>query len=86
MKNFDEARLLMNELKERSLKEYIANTFTGVSAAHLNNLDEAFDYFEKAYNDRDPLILALKYESWVPATLRSDPRFQQLLDKIDFPV
>lgn len=83
--NFEEARLLMNELKERSLKEYIPNTFTGISAAYLNDLDEAFDYLEKAYDDRDPIILTLKYESWVPAKLREDPRFQKLLDRIGFP-
>jgi adenylate cyclase len=83
--NFADARLLMNELKERSSKEYIANTFTGLSAAYLNDLDEAFYYLQKAYDDRDPIILTLKYESWVPENLRSDHRFKELLDKIGFP-
>lgn len=85
MGSFNEALALMNEIKERSAKEYIANTFNGVSAAHLNNIDEAFDYLEKAYSDRDPLILTIKYETWFPDHFKSDIRFQALLDKINFP-
>lgn len=82
---FEEAGKLMNELKERSLKEYITKTFTGISAAYLGNLDEAIDYLEKAYNDRDPILIMLKYEHWVPAALRDDPRFQNILERIGFP-
>jgi TolB-like protein/class 3 adenylate cyclase/Tfp pilus assembly protein PilF len=82
---FEKARILMNELKERSKTEYVANTFTGLSAAYLDDLDEAFDYLEKAYGDRDPILIMLKYERWVPAVLRDDPRFQNLLARIGFP-
>jgi TolB-like protein/class 3 adenylate cyclase/Tfp pilus assembly protein PilF len=85
MGDIDKALPLMNEIKERSAKEYIANTFNGVSAFHLNNIDEAFDYLEKAYNDYDPLILTIKYESWFPEHFKSDARFQALLEKIKFP-
>jgi pentatricopeptide repeat protein len=82
---YDEARALLNELKERNTKEYIAATFTGISAAYLNDLEEAFLYFEKAFNDKDPILLTLKYLNWVPENLRSDPRFQSLLDRIGYP-
>ena len=81
----EEAKTLMNELKVRAGKEYIANTFNGISAAHLNDLDTAFDYFEKAFHDRDPMILTLKNINWSPPGLREDPRFQKLLDRIGFP-
>ena len=82
---YEEAKTLVNELKERAGKEYIANTFNGISAAHLNDLDTAFDYFEKAFHDRDPMILTLKNINWSPPGLREDPRFQKLLDRIGFP-
>ena len=75
----------MNDLKERSKREYVANTFTAISAAYLNDIDEAFDYFEKAFIDRDPILLMIKYMQWVPAHVRNDPRFQNLLDRIGFP-
>ena len=81
----EEAKQLMHELKERSAKEYIAATFTGISAAYLGNYDEAFAFFEKAMEDRDPIILTLKYLKWLPASLREDARFQNLLDRIGFP-
>ena len=81
----DKGRELMNELKERSKSEYVANTFTALSAAYLNENEEAFDYFEKAYIDRDPILLLLKYAQWVPLHIRDDPRFQNLLDRIGFP-
>jgi hypothetical protein len=31
------------------------------------------------------MLLSLKYEHWVPAALKADPRFKVLLDKIGFP-
>ena len=83
--NVDKARSLMNELKERAGKEYIANTFTGLSAAYLGDLDEAFDYLEKAYDDRDPILLDMRYEKWGPPEFRNDPRFQKIIERIGFP-
>lgn len=83
--NLEEARILMNELKERSKKEYVAKTFYAVSAACLDDLDEAFELLEMAYEERDPVLLAIKYEKWVPASLKNDPRYQKLLDRIGFP-
>jgi adenylate cyclase len=82
---FDKARVLMNELKERSKSEYLSNALTALSAAYLNDMDEAFDYLEKAFIDRDPTLILLKYEPWVPEGLRADPRFQKILDRIGFP-
>jgi TolB-like protein/Tfp pilus assembly protein PilF len=84
-KQSDKAQILFNELKERSRSEYVASALMAVSAAYLNNLDEAFDYLEKAYQERDPVLVMLKYEHWVPAKLKEDPRFQMLFDRIGFP-
>ncbi len=84
MGNQDKVYELMNELKEKSLKEFVASVFIAMSVAHLDNLDEAFEYLEKAYNERDPLILTLQYGPWVPEALKNDPRFQKLLNRIGF--
>jgi tetratricopeptide (TPR) repeat protein len=81
---FDEARILMNQVKEGSQTNY-ANTLKAISAAYLNDLDEAFEFLEQAYTDRDPVILMLKYEWWAPASLRNDQRYQNLLQRIGFP-
>ena len=83
--DYEKARILMNELKERSANEYIASTFTAFSAAYLGDLDEAFDLLEAAYDNRDPILLILKYENWGPVAFRNDPRFEKILDKIGLP-
>jgi TolB-like protein/Tfp pilus assembly protein PilF len=84
-RNFEEAKLLVDELKMRADTEYIAGTYFGLSLAYLGDLDNAFHYLEKAYNDRDVIIITLKYSPYVPASLRNDARFQNLLDRIGFP-
>lgn len=81
----EKARVSMNELKERLVKEYIAYAVTGLAASYLGDLDDAFVYFERAFVDRDPMMLSLKYEHWVPDNLRADPRFGTLLQKIGYP-
>jgi len=82
---FDKARALKNELKERAKKEFISPTVTGLSAAYLDDVDEAFEYLEQAYTSRDAMLLSIKYEHWVPDMLKEDPRYKKLLDKIGFP-
>jgi adenylate cyclase len=80
----DQAYLLMNELKEKSKTEYVAPAFTAISAAYLNDVDEALDYLENAYAERDPILLVLKHARWVPSNLRTDSRFQSFLNRIGF--
>jgi adenylate cyclase len=80
----DKAHMLMNELKEKSKSEYVAPAFTAISAAYLNELDEAFDYLEKAYADRDPILLVIKHAQWVPSNIRKDSRFINLLSRMGF--
>ena len=86
MGNIKEAGTLFNELKEKSKKEYVTNTLIGLSSAYLGDLDEAFDYLQKGYDDPEPFLLSLKYVTWVPVSLKADPRFKELLKKIGFPV
>ncbi|CAN5280283.1 adenylate/guanylate cyclase domain-containing protein [soil metagenome] len=85
--NIEEARKLMNELGARAATDYKGSAYFdfGLSAAYLDNLDTAFDALEKAYDDLDPHILTIKRAPYVPALLRNDPRFQNLLDRIGFP-
>ncbi|MGK2864947.1 MAG: adenylate/guanylate cyclase domain-containing protein [Chitinophagaceae bacterium] len=84
--NIDEARKLKEELEIRSAMEHIGHIDFGISAAYLGDLDISFDAFEKAYNDLDPHILTIKCAPYIPAILRNDPRFQNLLERIGFPV
>jgi TolB-like protein/Tfp pilus assembly protein PilF len=82
---YDKANELMNELMKRSATEYIAKTFTALSAAYLNDIDKAFEFLEMAFNDHDPILLLLKYADWVPSSVRTDPRFFDLIKRIGLP-
>jgi adenylate cyclase len=84
-KRFSEARMLMDELHERSSTEYIAGTYMGISAAYLGDMDTAFECLDKALDDFDPSAPILKYVPFVPNSLRNDKRFQVLLDRIGYP-
>lgn len=52
--------------------------------ARLGKKDEALKWLEKSYADHDGAMIFLKSEP-VFDSLRSDPRFQSLLHRINFP-
>ncbi len=81
----EKAHVLFNQLKEKSEKEYVTNTLIGLSSAYLGDFDEAFNYFQKGYDDPEPFLLSLKYGTWVPSSLKADPRYKELLKTISFP-
>lgn len=50
----------------------------------LEKPDEAFRYLDRAIEEHDELIVSLpSWKAWDP--LRADPRFEQLLHKLNFP-
>ena len=80
----DEAETLLRELQERAASEYILPTFFAEVYASLGNTDEAFRWLEKAYQERTWGMLFLRIWSiWDP--LRSDPRFDDLVQRMGFP-
>lgn len=85
MGEFDKAQIIYDDLIERSKTMYITYTMIGVSAGHLGYLDEAFEYFEKGREARDPIILSLRFEHWVPARVKEDQRFAKFISKFNFP-
>jgi TolB-like protein/DNA-binding winged helix-turn-helix (wHTH) protein/Tfp pilus assembly protein PilF len=75
-----ELRRLREEAKHRYVRAVaFARVFT-----HLGDKDQAFSYLEKAYEDRDWRLALLQINPlWDP--LRSDPRFQDILRRMNFP-
>jgi hypothetical protein len=52
--------------------------------AELGNKDQAFRWFETAYQERDRLLLNLKTDYGLDL-VRSDPRFAELLRRVGLP-
>jgi tetratricopeptide (TPR) repeat protein len=82
--NIQEAQKIFDELIARSHTEYISGFFLSCAAYSLKYYDKAFEFLEKAYEQRDGLLLGSR--TWPAARqLRSDPRFKIFIQKIKFP-
>ncbi|MHC4192243.1 MAG: tetratricopeptide repeat protein [Planctomycetota bacterium] len=80
----DEAKTLLKELHKRAASEYVLPTFFAEVYASLGNTDEAFRWLERAYQERNWEMLFLRTSPrWDP--LRSDPRFDDLVQRMRFP-
>lgn len=78
-----EALNCLRELQDRSKKRYVAPFLIGGIYSALGDKDKAIDYLERAYEDRNWFLMMLKVEPALDP-LRSDPRFQDLLRRMNF--
>ncbi len=79
-----EARAILNDLMERRAQEYVPASSLANVHIGLGEHDEALRWLEVAYEERDVFLVWLK-EMWIYDPLRSDPRFQDILGRMDFP-
>ncbi len=76
-----EARTVLDELKHASEKEYVPANSIALIYAGLGEKDQAFAWLDKGYEQRDFRMQWLKIEPrW--DSLRSDPRFQDLMRRV----
>jgi len=80
----DEARKLLAELKDLSTQRYVAPYFIAMIYVGLDEKEEAFAWFEKAYQQRSFFLLFIKTDPMMDS-VRSDPRFTDLMLRIGFP-
>ena len=57
---------------------------TAFLSATIGETEEAMTWLERAYEERDPLLITAKIDPRLDS-LRSDPRFDDLLRRIGFP-
>ncbi|HEY6264249.1 MAG TPA: protein kinase [Candidatus Acidoferrum sp.] len=76
-----EARKLLDELISISKQRYVAPAYMAIPCIGLGQKDQAFDWLEKAYDDRSDWMVLLQTDP-VFDPIRSDPRFQNLLRKV----
>ena len=77
----DKALELLSELEARSRQGYVSSFWLAVVYMGLGEMDEAFRWLDKAYEERDGSLIYVT----VPIafdTLSPDPRYRQLLQKM----
>jgi Flp pilus assembly protein TadD len=79
-----DARRLLNELQAQSGTRYVASYWPALIHIGLNEKDEAFAWFTKAYEERSWWMVWIKTDPRVDP-LRSDSRFTDLMRRIGFP-
>ena len=79
-----EARKVLDDLHTLAEKQYVLPFGFAVIHTGLGENDEALEWLERAYQDRNGWMAFLQVVPWLDP-LRSDPRFQDLLRRMNFP-
>jgi TolB-like protein/tetratricopeptide (TPR) repeat protein len=78
------AREVLDKLLARSKTEYVSAYEIAAIYAGLGDRDRAFEWLEKAYEERASLLVYFRMDPRI-WSLRSDARFQELLRRMNFP-
>lgn len=79
-----EVTTVLKQFQTLSAGRYIPSTYVGILYAGLRDRDHAFEWLEKAYEERADGLTLLNVEPMVD-DLREDPRFKALIRRIGFP-
>jgi serine/threonine protein kinase/Tfp pilus assembly protein PilF len=78
-----EAQKILDQLKEQSVGSYVSSYSIAEVYVGLGDRHQALEWLEKAYEERARALVSVKVEPKVDP-LRSDPRFQDLLRRMNF--
>jgi len=77
-----EARKMLEELQVRAQTEYVSSWSFATIYSGLGEIDKAFDWYEKAIDEREPLMLHFHvHPNYDP--LRTHPRYKALMRKMN---
>ena len=76
-----EARKILDQLKERSQQTYVQPMWLAVIYIALGEKDQAFDWMQKAYEDRSAWLVYLKVDPLFDS-VRQDARFTDLMRRV----
>jgi serine/threonine-protein kinase len=81
----EKAREVLEKMENLRSTQWVGNYDIGVVYMAMGEFDEAFQYFEKAIEKQEGLIVFLKYTIRSFPEFEKDPRTKQLLEKIGLP-
>jgi TolB-like protein len=76
------AERIRSEVEQKARREYVPFAVRAFTAAALGYLDEAFDFLERAVQDRDGILMFLTTERTIEA-MRKDPRCSIVLKSMN---
>jgi TolB-like protein/Tfp pilus assembly protein PilF len=79
----EKARGFLNRMLDLREKRYVDAYMIGEVYAGLGEKDQAFEWLNKAYEERSGQMISIKIDPWIK-NLRSDPRYKELLKKVGF--
>ena len=80
----DEARKRLEELNERAKQRWTSAFTRAIVHVGLGQKDRAFEWLDNAYQERDSWLVYVK--PWPPFdSIRSDPRYLDLLRRVGLP-
>lgn len=79
----EKAQDALAELKERAKQEYVSSYHMAIIHVGLGEMDQAFDWLEKAYEERSYWLTFVRVDP-VLDKLRSDTRYTDLLRRMKF--
>ncbi|HUU14678.1 MAG TPA: tetratricopeptide repeat protein [Terriglobia bacterium] len=79
-----QARTILREFEERGKRGYADAFHVALIHIGLREKGKALQWLERAYEDHSPWMTLLKVDPWLDP-LRSDPRYQDLLRRMNFP-
>ena len=80
-----EAQKIIDQLKELSVHSYVAPYNFAVIYAGLGDNDQAFAWLDRAYADRSGFLAFYLKTGAHMDSLRSDPRFADLMRRVGLP-
>jgi len=83
--NQEQARKILAKLKELRQQGLVPSGSIAILYGALGDLNQAFAWLDKAYDERDPELTYVKVPGRRFEPLRHDARFQQLVHRIGFP-
>jgi eukaryotic-like serine/threonine-protein kinase len=79
-----DAEKLVHDMEEQFKQRYVSPHHIAIVYVGLGEKDQAFEWLEKAYEHREEILVFLNVDpTW--DSLRSDPRFQDLVRRIGLP-
>jgi serine/threonine protein kinase/tetratricopeptide (TPR) repeat protein len=79
-----EARKILQQLTDRAQQTYVQPTWVAVIHIGLGENDQAFDWLQRAYEDRSAWLVNLKVDPFFDP-VRSDQKFTDLVRRVGLP-